>query len=124
MLVPVDIEGEVVTLLDAALTANVSTRVPNPRPAGEYIRVTRVGGNPRGLIQSDPRLLIECWGADSVAAFDLARMAYGHLWAHYGSTGTWGGRASLTDPVNFPDPDTDSPRYQFLATVTTNLESA
>lgn len=120
MLGPIDVEGEVVTLLNAALTPTVSTRIPNPRPAS-HVRVTRAGGQGRSLVQSDVRLLVECWGPDSTEAFDLARLAYAHLWATYGDASTWGGAASLTEPVNFPDPDTDSPRYQFLATITTSL---
>lgn len=120
---PVDIEGEIIALLRGPLGVHVSTRVPNPRPTS-HVRVTRAGGSSRNAIQSDPRVLVECWAPDSVAALDLARMAYGLLWAHYGAAGTWGGRASLTEPVNFPDPSTDSARYQFIAQITTNLESA
>lgn len=120
MLAPVDIESEVYVLLDGVLDADVATKVPNPRP-DKFVRVTRAGGQGRNLVQSDPRLLIECWAPDSVSALNLARMAYAHLWAHYGSSSVWGGRASLTEPVNFPDSETKSPRYQFIATITTNL---
>jgi hypothetical protein len=121
MLAPVDIEAEVVTLLDAALPVDVSTRLPNPVPGAGAVRVTRAGGNARNLMQSDPRLLVECFAADSVTAFNLARLAYAHLWATYGTTDTWGGRASLTEPVNFPDPSTKGARYQFVAQILTNL---
>jgi hypothetical protein len=123
MLAPVDIEGAVVTMLNDALAAPVATRVPNARPA-EFVRVTRTGGQSRNLVQSDARVLVECWAADGVAAFGLARMAYAHLWASADSfiaDDVWVGRVDLTEPVNFPDPDTDSPRYQFLATLTTSL---
>lgn len=123
MLAPVDIEGEVCTLLTDATGATFATRVPNPRPVTEkYGRVTRAGGNSRNLAQSDPRVLVECWAPDEVAAFHLARLAYGHLWATYGGHGAWGGRVSLTEPVNFPDPDTASARYQFFATITVDLQ--
>lgn len=120
MLAPVDVEAEVVTLLNTALTPPVSTQIPNPRPAS-HVRVTRTGGQGRNLVQSDPRVLVECWAPDSTAAFELARLAYAHLWATYGDAAVWGGRASLTEPANFPDPSTDSARYQFLATITTDL---
>lgn len=120
MLGPVDTEGEIVTLLDD-LADDVATSVPNPRPA-TLIRVTRAGGNARNMLQSDPRHLIECWAADEVAAFNLAASAYARLLDHYGPAGVWGGRASLTEPVNFPDPDTESPRYQFVATILTDLQ--
>lgn len=121
MLAPVDIEGEVVALLDDEMSVHVGTRLPNPVPEDGAVRVTRAGGNARNLMQSDPRLLVECFAADSVAAFSLARTAYAHLWATYGTTDTWGGRANLSEPVNFPDPSTKGARYQFVAQILTNL---
>lgn len=125
LLGPVDVEAAVVSLLDGAMSANVATAVPNPRPAsGGYLRVTRAGGGQRNLIQSDPRVLIECWHDDEVAAFDLARHAWALLWAAQDSFMTadvYVTRVESTEPVNFPDPDTDSPRYQFLTTLTTSL---
>lgn len=121
MLLPPDIEGQVIALLTARMptVGSIATTVPNPRPSNEtYIRVTRTGGAGRDLVQTDPTVLIECWAPDSTSALDVARLAYGHLWAAYGGSETWGGRASFTEPVNFPDPDTTSPRYQFIATLT------
>lgn len=120
MLGPVDVEGEVTTLL-ASDADSVGTAVPNPRTT-TIIRVTRSGGNARNAVQTDVRLLIECWAADEVAAFNLAATAYGRIRDHYGPADVWGGRASLTDPVNFPDPDSASPRYQFVATILTDLQ--
>lgn len=120
---PPDVEGAAVTMLNAALTPPVSTRVPNPRPA-TFVRITRAGGQGRNLAQSDARLLVECWADDSVAAFDLARLAYAHLWAARDSYmgAVWVTRVDLTDPVNFPDPALPAAsRYQFLATLTTSL---
>lgn len=117
---PVDIEGELVTVLDG-LVDDIGTSVPNPRPAS-LIRVTRAGGNSRNPVQSDVRMLVECWAPDEVAAFDLASAAYSRILDHYGPAGVWGGRANLSEPVNFPDPETTSPRYQFVASILTDLE--
>lgn len=119
-LAPVDIEGAVVSVLGAG----AATRVPNPRPDGPLIRVTRAGGVTVNLIQSAPRVLVECWDDDEVAAFDLARLAYARLWAAADSFLTpdvYVTRIELTEPVNFPDPDTNKPRYQFVAALTTSL---
>lgn len=120
LLVPPDIEVDVVQLLTEKMpdVDDIATTVANPRPAGAYIRVTRTGGQGRDLIQADPTVLVECWAPTRSAAHDVACRAYGHLSAHYGGTGRWGGRASLTQPVNFPDPDTTAPRFQFIATLT------
>lgn len=125
MLAPVDIEAAVVTVLDAGTSASVATKVENPRPAGPLIRVTRAGGIGVNLIQSAPRVLVECWDDDEVAAFNLARMAYAVLWAgadSYLAAGVYVTRIELTEPVNFPDPDTKKPRYQFVAALTTSLQ--
>lgn len=121
---PVDIEGEVVGVLNAVLTPPVATKVPNPRPASGCVRVTSTGGARRNVVQSAPRVLVECWGPDSVTAFGIARDASVALLDSYGDAEVWGGRASLTEPVNLPDPETTSPRYQFVATILTNLEGS
>lgn len=113
---PVDVEGLARTVL-ASLGVPVSTRVPSPRPVS-LVRVTRAGGSRRNLVQSDPLLLVECWAPDSVAAFDLARDA----WSLIDQFPDWS--ASLSEPVNFPDPDSGSPRYQFTASLILNLEES
>lgn len=121
-LAPVDVEAALVS----ALASPVSTRVPNPRPAS-FTRVTRTGGDQRNLVQSDVQVLVECWGPDEASAFGRARSAWAVLWASRGSflaPGVWVSRAELTEPVNFPDPDTASPRYQFVARLTTGLSEA
>lgn len=122
MLAPPDVEAAVVSLLAENMTADVGTRVHSGAD-GEYVRVTRAGGGSRNLIQTDPRLLVECWADDSVAAFDLARMAYALLWSaadSFMAPGVWVSRVQLDDPVNFPD-STGRARYQFLATLTASL---
>jgi hypothetical protein len=115
-LAPVDVEAAFVAYLNAALTPPVSTRVPNPRPAS-HVRVQVVGGTVDNVAFESPLLLIECWAATSPAAAALVRQA----WAEIAETrGAFVGAAfvlstNLSRPVNFPDPDTTSPRYQFTA---------
>jgi hypothetical protein len=115
-LAPVDIEGAFVTYLNAELTPPVMTRIPNPRPA-THVRVQVVGGDVPALVFEQPRLLVECWAATSTAAAALARQAWAEIQA---TRGTFVGDAfvlatNLGRPVNFPDPDSTSPRYQFTA---------
>lgn len=115
-LAPPDVEKAFVGYLNNLLAPQVSTRVPNPRPAS-FGRVQVVGGDAPSVALDAPRLLFEFWGADQGAAWTLAREA----WAHVAATrAQWVGDVfvlSLTQsrPVNFPDPDTASPRYQFTA---------
>lgn len=124
LLAPVDVEAAAIALLGGALTADVSTEVPNPRPDGPYVRVTSLGGTVRNMVQLDARLLIECWDSDETSALNLARMAWALLFAAtdtYLDGEVYATRISSTGPVNFPDPDTKSPRYQFISTITTTL---
>lgn len=117
-LAPADLEAVVVGLL----AGPVSTKIPNPRPA-EFTRVTRAGGAPINLVQSNARLLVECFADDSVSAFDRARAAWAALWAAQRSTvgGAWIARVEMTEPVNFPDDITGLARYQFVAQLTASL---
>jgi hypothetical protein len=124
---PVDIEAAIIACLTAGIDDEdfeIATKVSNPRP-DDCIRVTSIGGNPANLIQSQPRTLIECFGSSETEALDLARLAYALLWAAQNSwldEDTWVSEISMTDPVNFPDPDTDSARYQFIATSIASLQ--
>lgn len=127
LLAPADVEAGVVALLDDGLTADVSTEVPDPRPESEtYVRVTSTGGTVRNMIQLDSRCLVECWAPDETDALNLARHAWALLHAaqdsYLAGGDVYATRIESTGPVNFPDPDTDSPRYQFITTITTSLQ--
>lgn len=119
VLAPADAEAALVVFLPGP----VSTRIPNPRPAA-FTRVSRVGGDRQNLVQGVTRVLVECWGADDDTAFGRVQRAWGLLGAArqtYLAPTVWVTRVELTDPVNFPDPDTKSPRYQFVASLTLSL---
>lgn len=115
-LAPPDVEKAFVAYLSGVLTPRVSTRVPASRPAS-FVRVQVVGGDVLNVALDAPRLLFECWAADQGAAWTLARQAWGHVsetraqWVG----GVFVNAITLSRPVNFPDPDTASPRYQFTA---------
>lgn len=123
-LLPVDAESAACTHLAPLLGVLVSTRVPNPRNP-PFVQITRAGGQARNLVQSDVRLLVECWDVTETGAFELARMTYGQLWrippGYMADVLVMG--IELSEPVNYPDPSTpDHHRYQFIATATTSLE--
>jgi hypothetical protein len=113
-LAPPDVEKAFVAYLNGLLTPQVSTRVPATRPAS-FVRVQVVGGDVLNVALDAPRLLVECWAATDGAAFALARQA----WAAVSETraawvgDVWVSALTLSRPVNFPDPDTASPRFQF-----------
>lgn len=116
-MIPRDVEGEFIAAL-ASLGVPVRTRVPNPRPAS-HVRVRRIGGTGTNLVQERPMVLVECWALGSAAAFDLAARAYDLVDAAFGGPGT-----RPSSPVNLPDPNTDSDRYQFTVSPIFNLKES
>lgn len=116
-MIPRDVEADALTVL-APLGVPVSTRVPNPRPVA-HVRVQRAGGTGANLVQERPLLLVECWGASSVDAFELAARAYGLLDAAFCSPGN-----RPSSPVSNPDPHTSSVRYQFTVSPIVNLKES
>lgn len=121
---PVPIEQAVIAHLRAATGKPASTKVPSTRPA-EFFRVTRTGGDRTNLVESRPTVLVESWANADVAAWDNVRAA----WAVLDDTpvtdlplGVCVMKANLTEPVNYPDSATGSPRYQFIYQPTVVLE--
>lgn len=117
-----DAEAVAVSWLDGKLGAGVevSTQVPNPRP-DKLCRVTRTGGAGRiNLVTDDAQLTFECWGPDEESASATARLAQGHVFAAAGEMVGSAYVRKVTEIgglTNFPDPESDSPRYQFTVGV-------
>lgn len=122
MIEPAPVEQAYIAHLNAALAEPVSTRVPASRPAA-FVRLTRTGGQRRSVVLADSNLLVECWGSTETLAWDLCRRAWSLVAATEHSTvgPVWVNRVRLTDPVNFPDSASGSPRYQFIVTATVAL---
>lgn len=122
-----NVESVVIKLLDAdtEITVDVSSRIPNPRPAS-FIRVTRTGGTEANMVQERAVLLVECWGGTQQQAWDLVAAAYRVLQGRdpLEFNGIELGSRSCSSPVNYPDPSTTSPRYQFQLETTVNLKGA
>lgn len=119
---PAPVEQAYIAYLNAALPESVSSRVPSTRPAA-FVKLTRTGGAHRDLVLTDSRILVECWGSTDTLAWDLCSRTWALV--HASDTADMGSivvnRVELTDPVNFPDSATGSPRYQFIATATVAL---
>lgn len=116
------LEQAVVALLAVATGKPVGTRVPATRPAA-FVVVQRSGGAIRNRVQSDPSLLVQCWGSTEAGAWDLTVAAWEALASADEATLTRGVdvmRVSLTEPANYPDEATGSPRYTFIFTATVN----
>ena len=120
-----DAEALAISYLKSKLSAvtglKVVTKIPDPRPT-KLIKVTRVGGTKLRLNADSPVLVFECWAPTSVEASDLAKYARAYVNAMAGEkvNGVWVYRVrEVGGPVYFPDPDTDSPRYQFSVAIDT-----
>lgn len=121
-MLPADVEGA----FRAVLLPVVETRteVPPAMP-GRFCRVSVVGGVRTNPIQSQPRVLVECWSDQSrYAAMRLADQCWARIDAAQHSTagGVWFGRIDLSLPTEYPDPNRATAwRVQFTATATAGL---
>lgn len=122
------VEQSVIAYLKAATGKTVRKRVPSTRPS-EFVIVRRTGGGPRNLVQSSPTLYIEVWGSgttetvtvdpwpltkkvwDAMLVSDEVEMPHGLQVM----------RVTLTEPVDYPDEATGTPRYTFMYAPIINL---
>lgn len=123
----VPIEQALVTFLATATGYPTSTKIPTSRPA-RFVRVSRAGGTVRNLSQSDPSVLVECWGATDSDAWAVAKAAWEALQPSrlggYLTPAVFVCQAETPEPVFYPDAQTGSPRYQFLYSPTVITEGA
>lgn len=107
----------------AGLDAPVSGMVPSPRPP-MFVRVRQTGGQASNLVTVEAEFTVECWADDDVTASNLARTAEAiALYMHGDVDGVWVRNVhSFGGVVNFPDPTSDNPRYQFAVVVNARTE--
>lgn len=95
---------------------NASTRIPSTHTNG-MIRLSRVGGKRRNLVQDEVLLLVEVWHSDAFASSQRA-----HAIAEYIESADDGTALDPTTrvsdvvtsgPVEFPDESSSMVRYQF-----------
>lgn len=69
-------------------------------------------------------VLVECWAPKRLDAWNLAKLCHSVL--HGRETLSYNGieldERVLSSPVNYPDPSTASPRYQFQLQATVTME--
>jgi hypothetical protein len=116
-----DVEALLVRVLPERVGVDVSTKVPNPRPAS-FVRVKRVGGSRPNRVTDSAIVVVECWAADDVAASDLGRLTEAHVFAlaQTSHDGDFVRRVREVGGLqSFPDPVSESPRYQFTVSLDT-----
>lgn len=118
VLVTPDAETAAVSFLRSglgALAAKVATEVPATMPV-TMVRVSLTGGSRSGVASDAAQLTVECWAPDGPTASNLARRAQALMFSASASTaaGIFVRKVESVGGVqNFPDPDTNKPRYQF-----------
>lgn len=110
--------------------ARASTRVPHPLPAEHgFVIIRRAGGAPTNIVQTVPTLLVEVWGVGSseevrINPWELTKEVWESLSraADVGSLpfGVEVSAVDLSEPSNYPDEATGTPRYTFILTPTVN----
>lgn len=110
-----DIEGVLVAHLGGLLAQEVGTKVPNPRPES-FVRLRLVGGSRRDLVTRSALVLFECWAGDTVTASDLGDEVLARVW-EMPDIDVQGAVIRRVQEIgglqSNPDPETESPRYQF-----------
>lgn len=117
-----DVEALLIRSLSVGVP--VSTRVPNPRPAS-FVRVKRAGGGRRNLVTDACLVVVECWAATEPAAAELAELTRARIHAlrQTDNGGEWVRRVQdVSGPGAFPDPVSETPRYQFTVQIDTRGE--
>ena len=111
-----DAEGILVSALKARLTVPVVTKVPATRPAS-FVRLVRVGGGRANLVTERPIIVFECWAATGPAAERLSALVHAHVFAL--APDTVRRVREVAGRQSFPDPLSESPRYQFTVQIDT-----
>jgi len=123
VLISDDIEAALVPYLRDQLGVPVVTRVPHERPA-EFVRISRLGGNRRIMIQDQAMVGVWAWADTLERASILGRHAEGLLFAleglRLGQSFVYS-VVSIVGPTMTADPDTDSPMCLFNAQITWRL---
>lgn len=116
-----DIEALLTRYLPELVGVPVVTKVPNPRPAA-FVRVTRVGGARRDRVTDQPLVVVEAWAATEPAASTLGARAQAYVYA-LEQTSVDGDYVRAVREAGglqfFPDPISETPRYQFTAQLDT-----
>ncbi|WP_424462889.1 hypothetical protein [Pseudoclavibacter helvolus] len=111
-----DVEAMVVAYLRPPASeagGSVATKAPSPLPR-LFARVSRVGGSQRDIATDTARVLVECWGPDTVTASSFASLMRAHMLAIARATDSFTRVVDGGGITYLADPDTNKPRYQFF----------
>ena len=107
----IDIEGRLIEWIGSRVCAQVSARVPKPRPES-FVTIERTGGLRAGIVDN-PMVAIQCWGRTREDAAKLAYEVDGILPDFVYELGI--NKVERTSLYNFPDESGGAARYQIVA---------
>ena len=116
-----NVEAQTVTYLAPLVGVSVLRVLPDPLPAGTFVRVMLTGTRRVNLTLMERRVTLECWAAlgHAADAEALASITYGHMGA-WSTDSTWvpdGQDGWAGGPYADVDPETGRPRYVMTANV-------
>lgn len=91
------------------------TKVPKTRP-DRFVKILRVGGTQKSLVQDTPTLAVESWSTNVIEAANIAQLVRGLLHAidtvtYQTVTYQFYRPQEFSGPANLPDPDSAQERY-------------
>jgi hypothetical protein len=115
-------------LLDRSVTAAVVSRIPTPvNGNGITVRCYRTGGLNTQKVIDQAQLTLECYAPTAEEAHDVLQLCRGLVHALQGTVQggvTFYGVNEFAGPVEFPDPNTDTPRYTMTMQVSVRGSAA
>lgn len=109
-----DVDAVVVAYLNAVMSANAATKVPDPRPSEFTLVLLTGGGGRRGMVLEDAQVTIEYWGATYAAARAGISAVNAHMFnARFAGTNILDVTA-FSLPAELPA--TDTSQFRFTAT--------
>ena len=111
----INIEARLVAFLRYELDVPVDADVPANKPE-RFVSLERVGGE-RDTFRDLPRVAIQAWAVTRYGASELASDVADALERFKFEPGI--ARVEVGSTINFPDPESNKPRYQVTATFVT-----
>lgn len=120
LIVPRNVTKAAIGFLKAELAARSVTAAVGTKQSGRtpniFVKINRTGGTRRDKVTDRSQFTVQVEADDEIVASDVADLCYALMLYAEESTvgGIWVRKVEdVSGPKDFPDPDTNKPRYQF-----------
>ena len=111
-----NVEAWLISHLSDRLGVPAFAEVPEARPE-RFVTVERTGGASE-LFRDMPTVAVQCWSDTRYGASEMARKARDACLDYANEPGV--SRVDVTGVYDFPDPDSEQPRYQLTVELVTS----